>query len=74
MGLLKCTEWIETKDDQGNVISVVSAAEGLVVNGVILGKPLEIDGNPNTAEFDDSMFPNGTIDGQGNITPDEEVE
>ena len=74
MGMLKCTEWITVHDDQGNIVSVTSAAQGLVVNGVILGQPLEIDGDPNTAEFDDSMFPNGTIDGQGNITPDEEVE
>jgi hypothetical protein len=51
-----------------------SAAQGLVVNDVLLGQPLEIDGDPATAEFDDAAFPNGTIDGQGNITPDEEQE
>ena len=69
MGTLRCYEWIENEDG-----TQTSAAQGLTVNGVLLGEPLEIDGNPNTAEFDDSMFPNGTIDGQGNITPDEEVE
>lgn len=69
MGTLRCYEWIENEDG-----TKTSAAQGLVVNGVILGNPLELDGDPATAEFDDGMFPNGTIDGQGNITPDEEVE
>lgn len=68
MGTLRCYEWIENEDG-----IQTSAAQGLIVNGVILGEPLEIDGDPATAEFDDSMFPNGTIDGEGNITPDEEV-
>jgi len=72
MGTLRCYDWIETEDMDGTVTKT-SAAQGLVVNGVILGQPLEIDGDPSSAEFDDSMFPNGTIDGQGNITPDEEV-
>jgi hypothetical protein len=44
---------------------------GLVVNGVILGEPVEIDGNPETYEWDDSAFPNGEIDADGNVTPDE---
>lgn len=47
-------------------------AQGLVVNGVLLGEPIEIDGDPNTAEWDDSAFPNGTIDRAGIVTPDEE--
>jgi hypothetical protein len=68
MGTLRCYEWIKNEDG-----TLTSAAQGLIVNGVILGEPLEIDGDPNTAEFDDSMFPNGIIDGQGNITPDEEM-
>ena len=68
MGTLKCYEWIENEDG-----TKTSAAQGLVVNGVILGNPLELDGNPSSAEFDDSMLPNGTIDKDGNITPDEEV-
>jgi hypothetical protein len=44
---------------------------GLVVNGVILGEPVEIDGNPETYEWDDSAFPQGEIDAEGNVTPDE---
>lgn len=68
MGTLRCYEWIENEDG-----TVTSAAQGLVVNGVILGEPLELDGDPKTAEFDDAMFPNGTIDANGTITPDEEV-
>lgn len=72
MGTLRCYDWIETEDMDGTVTKT-SAAIGLVVNGVILGQPLEIDGDPSSAEFDDSMFPNGTIDAEGNITPDEEV-
>ncbi|MFZ9751687.1 MAG: hypothetical protein ACO3FO_06935 [Candidatus Nanopelagicaceae bacterium] len=67
MGTLRCYEWIENEDG-----SRTSAAQGLIVNGVLLGEPLEIDGDPATAEFDDSMFPNGVIDGNGHITPDEE--
>lgn len=46
--------------------------QGLVVNGVLLGEPIEVDGDPNTAEWDDSAFPNGTIDRAGIVTPDEE--
>ena len=69
MGTLRCYEWIENEDG-----TKTSAAQGLIVNGVLLGEPLEIDGNPDTAEFDDSTFPNGTIDGQGNITVDEQEQ
>ena len=76
MGTLKCFEWIET-DNMDGTVTKTSAVEGLVYNGVILGQPLEIDGDPNTAEFDDSMFPNGrveNVDGVAVVTPDEEVE
>jgi hypothetical protein len=44
---------------------------GMVVNGVILGDPVDIDGDPETFEWDDSAFPQGEIDADGNITPDE---
>jgi hypothetical protein len=66
MGTLRCYQWIENEDG-----TRISAAQGLTVNGVILGEPLEIDGDPATAEFDHPAFPNGVIDGNGNITPDE---
>lgn len=69
MGTLRCYEWITHEDG-----TKTSAVQGMVVNGVILGEPLEIDGDPNSAEYDDSMFCNGIIDAQGNITPDEEQE
>jgi YD repeat-containing protein len=45
---------------------------GLVVNGVLLGDPVDIDGDPETFEWDDSAFPQGEIDADGNITLDEE--
>lgn len=67
MGMLRCYEWIEHEDG-----TKTSAAQGLVVNGVLLGEPLEIDGDPATAEFDDSMFPNGIILADGTIIPDED--
>jgi hypothetical protein len=66
MGTLRCYEWIENEDG-----TKTSAAQGLIVNGVLLGEPLELDGDPATAEFDHPAFPNGVIDGNGNITPDE---
>jgi hypothetical protein len=44
---------------------------GNVVNGVILGDPIEIDGNPATFEWDDSAFPNGVIKKDGTIVVDE---
>lgn len=69
MGTLRCYEWIENEDG-----TKTSAAQGLVVNGVLLGEPLEIDGDPATAEFDDGAFPNGEILADGTIIPDEEQE
>jgi len=69
MGTLRCYEWIENEDG-----TKTSAAEGLIVNGVLLGQPLEIDGDPSTAEFDDSMFPQGIILADGTIIPDEDDE
>jgi len=75
MGMLKCTQWIEILDDEGNIVSKRSAAQGYTYNGVLLGEPLEIDGDPATAEFDHSLFPNGTcevVDDELIVTPDEE--
>lgn len=68
MGTLRCYDWV-TDPQTGEKRSAV---QGLTFNGVLLGEPLEIDGDPLTAEFDDSMFPNGVIDAEGYITPDEE--
>ena len=72
MGMLRCYEWIEILDEEGNVIGKRSAAQGLVVNGVLLGEPLEIDGDPATAEFDHEVFPQGIILADGTIIPDED--
>lgn len=66
MGTLRATDPEITIDDEGNE-TVTWVQIGLVVNGVMLGEPLELDGNPLTAEWDDSMFPNGTINKAGNI-------
>ena len=44
---------------------------GMIVNGVILGQPVEVDGNPDTYEWDDSAFPNGEIKADGTIIVDE---
>lgn len=50
-----------------------SAVTGHTVNGVLLGEPLELDGDPATYEYDDAAFPNGTVelvDGVAVVTPD----
>ena len=69
MGTLRSYEWIEHEDG-----TKTCAAQGLIVNGVLLGEPLEIDGDPATAEFDDSMFVNGIILADGTIIPDEDED
>lgn len=66
MGTLRCYEWIENEDG-----TKTSAAQGLKVNGILLGQPVEIDGDPTSAEFNDAAFPNGIIDEQGNIELDD---
>lgn len=45
---------------------------GLEVNGVLLGSPVVTEDEVPVYSWDDSMLPNGTIDTEGNITPDEE--
>ena len=71
MGTLRATDPEITKDEEGNDV-VTWVQKGLVVNGVMLGEPIELDNNPLTAEWDDSAYPNGTIDRAGIVTPDEE--
>ena len=44
---------------------------GLVINNVILGDPVELDGDPATFEWDDTAFPNATIDAEGNLIENE---
>ena len=47
---------------------------GMIVNGVTLGEPVELDDDPSTFEWDDSRFPNGeceVVDGVLIVTVDE---
>jgi hypothetical protein len=47
---------------------------GHTVNGVLLGDPVEVDGDPATFEWDDAAFPNGSVElwrGRLVVTPDE---
>ena len=41
---------------------------GMVVNGITLGSPVELDDDPSTYEWDDHRIPSGTIDADGTIT------
>lgn len=45
---------------------------GSVYYDVILGEPVEKDGDPLTFEWDDSAFPNGEILADGIVKVDEE--
>ena len=59
----------------GTLCSRTSEPTGYVCNGVLLGEPVEIDGNPDTFEWDDAAFPNGAChiqDGTLVVIPDEE--
>lgn len=44
---------------------------GSVYYDVILGDPVEKDGNPLTFEWDDSAFPNGEILADGTVLVEE---
>ena len=71
MGTLRSYDIEVVTDEFGNETKVY-LAQGLTVNGILLGEPIEKDNNPLTAEWDDSALPNGTIDRAGIVTPDEE--
>ena len=61
----------------GTLRSLTTDPTGHTVNGVLLGEPVELDGDPSTYEWDDSAFPNGTVevvDGKIVVTPDEVKE
>lgn len=71
MGTLKSTQ--VTTTDEGTY----PTCQGYEYNGVLLGQPVELDGDPATYEWDDSAFPNGTcevIDGELVVTADESEE
>jgi len=42
----------------------------LVVDGIILGDPVELDEDPTTWEWDDNRIPNGEILADGTIVPE----
>lgn len=51
----------------GRLFSDTPEPTGQQVNGVLLGEPVEIDGDPTTYEWDDGAFPDAAvtvIDGQ----------
>lgn len=61
--------------DVGTLRSNSPEPTGQTFNGVLLGEPVEIDGDPETYEWDDSAFPNGeaqVIKGKLVVTPYEE--
>ena len=44
---------------------------GLVVDGIILGDPVELDDDPTTWEWDDHRIPTGEIMADGTVVIDE---
>ena len=60
----------------GTLRSLSSEPTGYVYDGVILGQPVELDDDPNTFEWNDGVFPDGTanvIDGELVVVPDPEI-
>jgi hypothetical protein len=55
----------------GTLRSTTNWSWQMSVNGVMLGDPVELDDDPTTWEWDDSRIPNGEIDADGNVIPDE---
>lgn len=59
----------------GRLWSYDPRCQGHEVNGIVLGEPVEIDGDPATLEWDDSAIPNGMCyvndDDQLEVIPDE---
>jgi hypothetical protein len=46
----------------GTLRSSSTEVKGQTYNGVVLGEPVELDGDPSTFEFDHQAFPNGTVE------------
>lgn len=55
----------------GTLRSLVDWSHRMSVNGVALGDAVELDSDPLTFEWDDNRIPNGEIDAEGNVIPDE---
>jgi hypothetical protein len=73
VGTLRSTQIVD--DDSSDDVDARprAACQGYVYNGVTLGEPIELDGDPSTFEWDDSAFPNGTcevVDDELVVTPD----
>jgi hypothetical protein len=43
---------------------------GMIVDGITLGEPVELDDDPATWEWDDHRIPTGEILADGTIVPD----
>jgi hypothetical protein len=55
----------------GTLRSLTDWSHRMSVNGVEIGDPVELDSDPATWEWDDNRIPNGVIDADGNVIPDE---
>ena len=55
----------------GTLRSLTDWSHLMSYNGVELGDPVELDQDPTTLEWDDAAFPNGEVDADGNVIPDE---
>ncbi len=75
MGTLRSTEVIFIPNEDPDLPdTAVPACQGLVINGVLLGEALELDGDPATYEWDDGAFPTGIVMSDGTIIPDNEED
>lgn len=68
MGTLRSTALTATDD------GYVATNKGAVVNGVQLGDPFLVSIDPIVVGWDDSRLPSGTIDADGNVTVDGELD
>ena len=58
----------------GTLRALTIEPKGYEFNDVILGKPVELDDDPSTFEWDDSRFPKGeceVVNGELIVRPDE---
>lgn len=58
----------------GRLWSYNPECQGHTINGIVLGEPVDFDGDPATMEWDDSALPNGMcdiVDGALVVWPDE---
>jgi hypothetical protein len=71
MGTLRSTEVVFIPNEDPDLPDTpMPACQGLVINGVLLGDPVEIDGDPNTYEWNDGAFPDGVVYPDGTVVPD----